>query len=48
MYKGTRIPITVSGGVADRASNPSKDAMLKEADEKLYLAKKGGRNKIVM
>ncbi|WP_456323337.1 GGDEF domain-containing protein [Hydrogenimonas sp.] len=48
MYKGTRIPITVSGGVADRASNPSMDAMLKKADENLYKAKKSGRNKIVM
>lgn len=47
MYKGTRIPITVSGGVADRASHESMESMLKHADENLYNAKKSGRNKVV-
>ncbi|WOE70318.1 GGDEF domain-containing protein [Hydrogenimonas thermophila] len=47
MYKDTRIPITVSGGVADRASHSSIESMLKQADENLYKAKKGGRNKVV-
>ena len=47
LYKGRRIPITVSGGVADRVSYPDKESMLKAADEKLYKAKEGGRNKIV-
>lgn len=47
MYKGTRIPITVSGGVADRMSSESLDAMLKRADENLYLAKESGRNRIM-
>ncbi|WP_353661269.1 diguanylate cyclase [Hydrogenimonas sp. SS33] len=46
MYKGVRIPVTVSGGVADRKSNPSLEAMLKRADENLYRAKEGGRNRI--
>ena len=46
MYKGTRIPITVSGGVADRRSNESMEAMLKRADENLYRAKANGRNRI--
>jgi diguanylate cyclase (GGDEF)-like protein len=47
MYKETRIPITVSGGVADRVSQSSIESMLKHADENLYKAKKGGRNKVV-
>ncbi|WP_456383058.1 GGDEF domain-containing protein [Hydrogenimonas sp.] len=47
MYKGTRIPITVSGGVEDRKSSGNLEEMLKRADENLYLAKEGGRNKIV-
>ncbi|WP_201354097.1 GGDEF domain-containing protein [Hydrogenimonas urashimensis] len=46
MYKGERIPITISGGVADRVSNASMEEMLKRADENLYQAKEGGRNKI--
>ena len=46
MYKNTRIPITVSGGVADRASCDSLEATIKRADENLYRAKAGGRNRI--
>jgi diguanylate cyclase (GGDEF)-like protein len=46
MYKGTRIPITVSGGVADRRSAANMDEMLKRADENLYRAKANGRNRI--
>ena len=46
MYKGVRIPITISGGVADRISSESMEDMLKRADENLYQAKEGGRNKI--
>ncbi len=46
MYKGVRIPITISGGVADRSSSGSVDEMLKKADENLYASKESGRNKI--
>ncbi len=46
MYKNTRIPITASGGVADRASNPGLEETIKRADENLYRAKAGGRNRI--
>ena len=46
MYKGVRIPVTVSGGVADRRSNTSLETMLKRADENLYRAKENGRNQI--
>ncbi|BDY13384.1 diguanylate cyclase [Hydrogenimonas cancrithermarum] len=48
MYKGTRIPVTVSGGVADRASSESMEEVLKRADKNLYSAKAGGRNRIVV
>ena len=47
MYKDTRIPITVSGGVADRVNHDSMESMLKSADENLYKAKNSGRNKVV-
>ncbi|NPA29609.1 MAG: diguanylate cyclase [Epsilonproteobacteria bacterium] len=46
MYKNTRIPITASGGVAERASNPGLQETLKRADENLYRAKAGGRNRV--
>ncbi|WP_456403891.1 GGDEF domain-containing protein [Hydrogenimonas sp.] len=48
LYRGRRIPVTVSGGVADRASYPDMETMLKSADENLYRAKEGGRNRIVV
>ncbi len=48
LYRGRRIPVTVSGGVADRLSNPDMETMLKVADENLYRAKEGGRNTIVV
>ncbi len=47
MYKGTRIPVTVSGGVAERAEHKSVEEMLKKADDNLYKAKANGRNQIV-
>ena len=46
MYKKTRIPITISGGVADRSEVNSKEEALKKADDRLYLAKTNGRNRI--
>jgi diguanylate cyclase (GGDEF)-like protein len=46
MYKNTRIPITISGGVAERTEVSSKEELLTKADERLYLAKKSGRNRI--
>jgi len=46
MYKNTRIPVTVSAGVASRDEVKSKDELLKKADERLYLAKRSGRNKV--
>ena len=43
-----RRPITASLGVATAtAPIPSVDALLEEADEALYLAKRKGRNRVV-
>ena len=46
MYKKTRIKVTVSGGVASRDEVNSKEEVLKKADERLYLAKTNGRNRV--
>jgi diguanylate cyclase len=46
MYKNTRIPVTISGGVAERKEVSSKEEVLKKADKRLYLAKNSGRNRI--
>ncbi|WP_456470408.1 diguanylate cyclase [Caminibacter sp.] len=46
MYKNTRINVTVSGGVAERKEVSSKEELLKKADERLYLAKRSGRNRV--
>jgi diguanylate cyclase len=46
MYKSERIEVTVSGGVAQRSDHSSTVATIKEADDKLYSAKNGGRNRI--
>ncbi|GAB6045484.1 hypothetical protein JCM11957_10820 [Caminibacter profundus] len=46
MYKNTRIHVTISGGVASRDEVNSKEELLKFADERLYKAKRNGRNRI--
>jgi diguanylate cyclase (GGDEF)-like protein len=46
MYKGKRIAVTVSCGVAERVNSINLDAVLKLADELLYKAKKDGRNRV--
>jgi diguanylate cyclase (GGDEF)-like protein/PAS domain S-box-containing protein len=46
---GTAIPVTVSLGVAEIASDAREfDSLLKAADAALYGAKQGGRNKVVV
>jgi diguanylate cyclase len=47
MYKDSRIALTVSSGVSDRASNTSLTSLIKTADEYMYKAKKDGRDRVV-
>jgi diguanylate cyclase (GGDEF)-like protein len=44
---GELIPITVSIGVATRDRGESLDAALERADQAMYRAKEGGRNRVV-
>jgi len=46
MYKGERIEVTISSGVAERAKHISLSGVLNSADEYLYVAKKNGRNRV--
>jgi len=42
------IPLTISIGVAFQSSGQPSDIVINEADNCLYTAKRGGRNKVVM
>jgi diguanylate cyclase len=46
MYKGERIDVTVSGGIAQRSAHTSMKAVVSSADEQLYSAKQKGRDRI--
>lgn len=46
IYKNRRIPVTISIGVALRDDCVGVQETLNSADEKLYLAKKNGRNRV--
>jgi diguanylate cyclase (GGDEF)-like protein len=48
-FNGTAIPVTVSIGVASLAccADPSADGLIAKADERLYAAKRAGRNRSV-
>jgi diguanylate cyclase (GGDEF)-like protein len=46
MYKGERIEVTVSAGVAERKAFPSLKSLVNSADQRLYDAKKNGRNRV--
>ncbi|MEA3373689.1 MAG: GGDEF domain-containing protein [Campylobacterota bacterium] len=46
IYKGERIDVTVSAGVAQRKDFPSVKATVNSADQHLYDAKKNGRNRV--
>jgi diguanylate cyclase (GGDEF)-like protein len=45
-YDGTKIPVTASLGVTQFLPGQSASELYDEADEKLYAAKKAGRNRI--
>lgn len=44
----TRITITFSGGVTQRAAQESLDAMISRADAALYQAKAAGKNRVIL
>lgn len=46
MYKGKRIPVTMSIGIGMRDRSSGLDHTLKTADDNLYHAKKRGRNRV--
>jgi diguanylate cyclase (GGDEF)-like protein len=46
-FEGDKIPVTISLGVATTINEIAPDAFIKLADDNLYKAKKGGRNKVV-
>lgn len=46
MYQGERIGVSVSIGVAQRSDFPSLKALINGADERLYDAKRKGRNRV--
>jgi len=46
-FNGTPIKVTISLGVATTINEIAPDAFIKLADDNLYKAKKGGRNKVV-
>ena len=46
-YEGTKIKVTITCGLADFVPGRSIDAWVSEADDKLYVGKGSGKNKVV-
>jgi two-component system cell cycle response regulator len=44
---GERLPVTASIGIATSENGDSVETLLKRADDALYIAKNGGRNRVV-
>jgi PleD family two-component response regulator len=47
IYEGKKIRVTFSGGTANTAESRNASDLVNKADERLYDAKKSGRDKIV-
>jgi diguanylate cyclase (GGDEF)-like protein len=47
VFAGKPIPVTISGGVVSSASHMSPGDMVRKADQLLYKAKAGGRNRVI-
>ena len=47
LYKGEKIKITISCGIADRSSVSNQDDLINCADKMLYNAKNSGRNRVI-
>lgn len=47
-WKGTRIPVTISIGIADGESSETFDEAIAAADRALYTAKEEGRNRVAL
>jgi diguanylate cyclase (GGDEF)-like protein len=45
---GSRLPVTISLGVAERRDGEERVALIARADEALYRAKHGGRNRVAL
>jgi diguanylate cyclase (GGDEF)-like protein len=46
IFEATKIPVTISAGVAEAAAGENAQALYQRADAKLYAAKHGGRNRV--
>lgn len=42
------LAVTLSGGVAQAHGHPCHEKLLADADQKLYQAKRGGKNRVVV
>ena len=46
-YAGEDIHVTMTFGIQERGAEAEYEELIKKADEKLYVGKNGGRNRIV-
>ena len=46
-FEGSRIRVTITVGVAEKKGSPDIDKWIQEADNKLYIGKKGGKNVVI-
>ena len=46
VHNGTRVPVTISAGVAQLSAGQSAHSLYQEADANLYASKHGGRNRV--